>query len=131
MVNKFTCKNLQVAGERKKSPKLNLKGGTGKEPSKFSNFFWKCPLEKFLDPRLFSIIFVSRKEWKINRKKAPVLLSFQALSEITTVASLGGSFPVPPLWFSILKSLFNVVIMQWNLAWWTNRQFWTDLFFIL
>ena len=36
-----------------------------------------------------------------------------------------------PLSNSNLKSLFNVVIMQWNLAWWTNWQLWTDLFFIL
>ena len=34
-----------------------------------------------------------------------------------------------PLSNSILKSPFNVVTM--HLAWWTNRQFWTDLLFIL
>ena len=49
-------------------------------------------------------------------------------TETIFVKSKTGSFPVPL--YSILKSLFNVVTMWWNLAW-TNRQLWTDLFFIL
>ena len=38
-----------------------------------------------------------------------------------------GLFSSSPLSNSILKSLFNVIIMQWNLAGWTNRHLWTDV----
>ena len=40
-------------------------------------------------------------------------------------------FSSSPLSKSILKSLYNIVILQWNLVRWTNRQLWTIFFFIL
>ena len=88
----------------------------------WANFFWGQKLARICAPNYIkqrtisfqqSSQFLKRDCW-ISRSNKPRAL-FQ--------------FP-PPFSNSISKSLINVVIMQQNLAWWTNRQLWTDLFFI-
>ena len=53
--------------------------------------------------------------------RAFVLLMKKLRYSIVRAGRLYGSFPVSPLSNSILKNLFKVVTMQWNLVWWTNR----------
>ena len=55
-------------------------------------------------------------------------LNFWAPTKPWYIFGLFSSFPTSN---SFLKTLFNFVIMQWKLAWWTNWQLWTDLFFII
>ena len=59
-----------------------------------------------------------------QRKKSKVKQTHQSQLSFSDFNTRYGLFSSPP--FQI-----HVVIMQRNLAWWTNRQLWTGLFFIL
>ena len=100
---------------------------------------FQFPLSKFRVLCLFYVLlrlnawcYAVKYEEKISSKLSicsPRQIPPPPLFQVLNLKGVTGKepwfFSSSPLSNSILKSLFNIVIMQWKLAWWKNRQFWT------
>ena len=76
-------------------------------------------------------IHFSRNQPKKPRFESSFFFDFELLKcPCELIFKHWAIFQFPHIWVSSFKNYFNVAIMRWNFAWWTNQQLWTDLVLI-